>query len=123
MLKHPVKMFIAIVVAATLMPAAAQELYGALARIDETGVINVGHRESSVPFAYINDEQQPEGYSIDLCMRVVEAVEARLGKEVEVNFVQVSQQTRIPLIAHRTIDYECGSHLLKVPPTSGALRP
>ncbi|MEM7734241.1 MAG: amino acid ABC transporter substrate-binding protein [Deinococcota bacterium] len=109
MLKHPVKMFIAIVVAATLMTAAAQELYGALARIDETGVINVGHRESSVPFAYINDEQQPEGYSIDLCMRVVEAVEARLGKEVEVNFVPVNPQTRIPLIANSTIDIECGS--------------
>jgi glutamate/aspartate transport system substrate-binding protein len=94
---------------ALLSIASAQDLYGTLARIDASGVINVGHRESSVPFAYINDEQQPEGYSIDLCMKVVEAVEARLGKDIEVNFVPVNPQTRIPLIANSTIDIECGS--------------
>jgi glutamate/aspartate transport system substrate-binding protein len=103
------KRVIALLLVALCTVAAAQDLYGTLARIDESGIINVGHRESSVPFAYINDEQMPEGYSIDLCMRVVAAVEERLGKDIEVNFVPVNPQTRIPLIANSTIDIECGS--------------
>ena len=42
-----------------------------LKRIQERGVINMGHRESSVPFSYLNKEGKPEGYSIDLCYKII----------------------------------------------------
>lgn len=91
-------------------PTSAQDLGPTLSRIQERGTINVGHREASVPFAFIGNDGEPQGYSIDLCMRVVDAVEAELGvEELEVNFVPVNPQTRIPLIANGTIDIECGS--------------
>ncbi|MGS4946263.1 amino acid ABC transporter substrate-binding protein [Meridianimarinicoccus sp. RP-17] len=90
--------------------AAAQDItQGRLAAIAERGSIVLGHRESSVPFAYLDENQTPIGYSIDLCMKVVEAVEETLGTDLEVRFVPVTPQTRIALMANGTIDLECGS--------------
>ncbi len=80
-----------------------------LQRIDERGAVSIGHRETSIPFSYIGDAGEPIGYSIDICMEIVEAIEAELGKDLDVNFVPVTGQTRIPLIANGTIDIECGS--------------
>lgn len=89
---------------------AAQDISsGRLAEIAERGGIVLGHRESSVPFAYLDENQNPVGYSIDLCMKVVEAVEQTLGQDLEVRFVPVTPQTRIALMANGTIDLECGS--------------
>ena len=51
---------------ATAQPASAQESF-VLKRIKERGVVNMGHRESSVPFAYIGSDGKVQGYSIDLC--------------------------------------------------------
>ncbi|MCG6884421.1 MAG: amino acid ABC transporter substrate-binding protein [Silicimonas sp.] len=94
-----------------LLPAAvsAQDYTGTLAKINDSGEIVIGHRESSVPFSYLNDSQEPVGYSIDLCMKVVEEVEKTLGKDVEIRYVPVNPKTRIALMANGTIDLECGS--------------
>lgn len=94
---------------AMAIPVAAQDLSGRLARISEAGEIVLGHRESSVPFAYLDENQTPIGYSIDLCMKVVEAVEEKVGKDLTVRFVPVNPKTRIALMANGTIDLECGS--------------
>lgn len=80
-----------------------------LKRIDERGQINVGHRESSVPFSYIDDNRQVAGYSIDLCLRVIDEVKKKLGKEVKVNFVPTTTANRIPQITSGAIDMECGT--------------
>ena len=93
----------------TAAPVAAQDLGGKLQKISESGEIVIGHRESSVPFSYLDENQQPIGYSIDLCMKVVDAVEEKIGKEVEVRYVPVNPKTRIALMANGTIDLECGS--------------
>lgn len=87
----------------------AQDLPGRLGAIAERGTIVLGHRESSVPFAYLDENQEPIGYSIDLCMKVVEAVEEAVGKDLEVRYVPVNPKTRIALMANGTIDLECGS--------------
>jgi glutamate/aspartate transport system substrate-binding protein len=81
-----------------------------LKRILERGAINIGHREASVPFSYINDEQKVEGYSVDLCMKVVEAVRQRLSKpDLKVTFTPINVTNRIPLVANGTVDLECGT--------------
>lgn len=91
-------------------PLAAQDLYGTLKKIADSGTITIGHRESSIPFAYLNDEQEAVGYSIDLCMRVVDRVKEELEMpDLEVSLVPVNPKTRIPLLANGTIDIECGS--------------
>lgn len=88
--------------------AIAQE-GGTLAKIKESGEIVLGHRESSIPFAYLDSDQKAVGYSIDLCMKIVEAVSAEVGMELSVKFVPVNPKTRIALMANGTIDLECGS--------------
>lgn len=90
--------------------AQAQDLTGTLKKIKETGTINVGHRESSIPFSYLDDKQQPIGYAMDLCMKVVDAVKAELKMpNLKVALQPVTSSNRIPLLQNGTIDMECGS--------------
>ncbi len=90
--------------------AAAAELYGTLLKIQRSGTIVIGHRESSVPFSYLNDQGQPEGYSIDLCVRIAEKVKDVVGRaDLKIEYVLVDPKTRIPLVANGTVDIECGS--------------
>lgn len=93
----------------TVLPATAEDFTGTLAKVAESGVITIGHRESSVPFAYLDENQQPIGYSIDLCMKIVEKVSETVGKDLEVRYVPVNPKTRLALMANGTIDLECGS--------------
>ena len=99
---------------ATLLLTSVTTAYAAesmvLKRIKERGSINMGHRESSVPFSYIGKDGKPQGYSVDLCMKFIDAVKAELEMpDLEVNLVPVTSQTRIALMANGTIDLECGS--------------
>lgn len=88
----------------------AQELTGTLKKVKETGVINIGHRESSIPFSYIDDNAKIVGYAMDICGKIVDAVKADLKMDkLEVRLVPVTSSTRIPLLANGTIDLECGS--------------
>ncbi|MEK9555101.1 MAG: amino acid ABC transporter substrate-binding protein [Gammaproteobacteria bacterium] len=87
----------------------AAEFTGTLKKIADSGTIVIGHRESSVPFAYLDDNQKPIGYSMDLCHRIVEDVAKAVGKSLNVKYVPVNPKTRLALIANGTIDLECGS--------------
>jgi glutamate/aspartate transport system substrate-binding protein len=90
--------------------ANAEELTGTLKKVKETGTITIGYRDSSIPFSYLDDNQKPVGFAIDICYRIVDAVkkELKLDKlQVELN--PVTSSTRIPLLANGTIDLECGS--------------
>ena len=90
--------------------ALAQQSSGTLEKIKDSGAITIGHRESSVPFSYYDDNQRVIGYAMDLCYRIVDAVKSELKmKELEVKLNPVTSATRIPLIANGTIDLECGS--------------
>lgn len=101
---------LAILLALCATTASAQELTGTLKKIKDSGAITLGIRETSAPFSYLNEKQQPIGYSIDLCMKVVDAVKAELKMDkLEVKQVPVISQTRIPLVANGTVDVECGS--------------
>lgn len=90
--------------------ASAEELTGTLKKIKDTGVVTIGHRDSSVPFSYLDENQQPVGYAIDICLSVVDALKSRLEMDaLEVKYNPVTSATRIPLIANGTVDMECGS--------------
>jgi glutamate/aspartate transport system substrate-binding protein len=86
----------------------AQE--GTLKKIKDSGSVTIGHRDASIPFSYYDDKQQPVGYSIDLCKRIVEAVQKELKMpKIDVKYQLVTSANRIPLMANGTIDLECGS--------------
>src|SRR5687768_16976396 len=88
-------------------PAAAQDT---LKKIRDSGSITIGHRDASIPFSYYDDKQQPVGYSIDLCMRIVDAIRTELKmSKLDVKYQLVTSANRIPLMANGTVDLECGS--------------
>jgi glutamate/aspartate transport system substrate-binding protein len=90
------------------LPAAAQE--GTLKKIKDSGSITIGHRDASLPFSYYDDKQQPIGYAMDLCHRIVDAVKKELNMpKLETKYQLVTSANRIPLMANGTIDLECGS--------------
>ncbi len=91
-------------------PAMAQELTGTLKNIKQTGAITLGHRDSSIPFSYLDDSQKAIGYAMDICYKIVDAVKKELKLDkLEVKLNPVTSSTRIPLLANGTIDLECGS--------------
>lgn len=91
-------------------PVFAQELTGTLKKIKDTNTIVLGHRESSIPFAYYDDQQRVVGYSHDLALRIVDALKKQLSApNLAVKLNPVTSQTRIPLVQNGTIDLECGS--------------
>ncbi|HEX7272299.1 MAG TPA: transporter substrate-binding domain-containing protein [Casimicrobiaceae bacterium] len=88
----------------------AQDLTGTLKKAKETGSFTIGYRESSIPFSYLDDKQQPIGYAMDLCMKVFDAVKAELKMpNLKLNLQPVTSSNRIPLLQNGTIDMECGS--------------
>nr|WP_196906167.1 glutamate/aspartate ABC transporter substrate-binding protein [Candidatus Symbiopectobacterium sp. 'North America'] len=90
--------------------AHAEELTGTLKKIKDNGVIVVGHRESSVPFSYYDNQQKVVGYSQDYSNKIVDAVKAKIGvADLQVKLIPITSQNRIPLLQNGTFDFECGS--------------
>ena len=97
-------------VVATQFASEALAQDGTLKKIKDSGSITIGHRDASVPFSYYDDKQQPIGYAMDLCHRIVDAVKAELKMpKLETKYQLVTSANRIPLMANGTIDLECGS--------------
>jgi glutamate/aspartate transport system substrate-binding protein len=90
-------------------PVLAQDS-GTLKKVKDSGTITIGYRDASIPFSYLNDQQQPIGYAMDICSRIVDAVKTKLNMpNLKVALNPVTSSTRIPLMANGTIDLECGS--------------
>src|SRR5437879_2961961 len=105
---RPITLILAALALAIAVPAAAQQ--DTLKKIKDGGSITIGHRDASVPFSYYDDKQQPVGYAMQLCGRIVEAVKSELKMpKLEVKYQLVTSANRIPLMANGTIDLECGS--------------
>lgn len=88
----------------------AAELTGTLKKIQETGSITLGYRESSVPFSYLDANGKPTGYAFLVCKAVADAAQKELGLEkLDIKYQAVTSANRIPLIQNGTVDIECGS--------------
>ena len=99
-----------LVVSLAANPVFAEELTGTLKKVKETGTITMGIRESSYPLSYLDDKQQPIGYHIDVCNKIVAAVKDQLKMPgLKVQQQPVTSQNRIPLVSNGTVDLECGS--------------
>jgi ABC-type amino acid transport substrate-binding protein len=101
---------ICFVLLAMIGPAAGQEIRPTLDKIKETGVIQLGYRETSRPFAFRGSDGQPAGFSVDLCLKVADAVRESLNLlGLKVAWVAVTPADRIAKLVKGAIDLECGS--------------
>jgi glutamate/aspartate transport system substrate-binding protein len=81
-----------------------------LDRLRQGGALVIAHRESSVPFSYLDGDKKPVGYAVDICLKLAEAVKKELGlKALPISFKMVTPANRIPTIEKHEADLECGS--------------
>src|SRR6267143_205708 len=90
--------------------AMAAEPSGTLKKIKDRKTIVLGYRESSWPFSFVDADGQPAGYSVDLCVRIAEAVQQQLAlPKLAVRWIKLTPENRITAVADGTVDMECGS--------------
>jgi glutamate/aspartate transport system substrate-binding protein len=83
---------------------------GTLDRVKATKTINLGYRDSSVPFSFVGTDQKPTGYSVDLCQRVADDLKRDLQiPDLAVKWTLVTVESRMAAVQNGTIDLECGS--------------
>jgi len=82
---------------------------GTLKKVNESGVLRIGYRENSPPFAFLDPKGKPIGYALDLCAVVIEEIVAELRKDFRVDYRSVTPENRFDLLNAGEIDLECGS--------------
>jgi len=101
-----------VVIALALMAtqAHAEDLYGTLKKIKDSGRMVIGRSENSVPFSFVDSSGKPIGYSIDICGRIAEGVRQELKMDkLDVQYVTIMGTTLIPLLVNGTIDIGCST--------------
>ena len=90
--------------------AAGDALTGVLARIRQTGTVRLGYREHALPFSFAGPGHTPYGYSIDLCLAIVEEIAgATGGHPLRIEYRPVTPGNRIDRVANGDVDLECGA--------------
>jgi len=103
-----IRWLLAALAAVAIAPALAQPA-GTLKKIADARSIALGFRLDAAPFSYRGSNGEPTGYSIDLCRRVVMAVEQALGMNgLEIRWVPVTPENRIAAVTGGAVDLECG---------------
>src|SRR5262245_2527800 len=87
----------------------AQQLDGTLKKIRDSKTITIAHRTDALPFSFV-EGNQPAGYTIDLCKRIVSSLEQQLKVQpLAIKWVAATSQNRLELVQKRQVDMECGS--------------
>jgi polar amino acid transport system substrate-binding protein len=88
------------------MPVFAGEV---LNQIKMTGIIKAGYRENTPPFAFVNSQGKPVGYSLDILELIRAQTEKQLGKPIKLELIKIDPGNRFEKIQNGTIAIECGS--------------
>ncbi len=80
-----------------------------IAKVKASGVITMGVRDSSGALSYTLGDGKYAGFHVEVCQRIVANIEKAAGRKVEVKYLPVTSQNRIPLLQNGTVDIECGS--------------
>lgn len=76
-----------------------------LEKIKSSGVLTIGTRTGSPPFAYVNKNNEWVGFSIDLVDQLIKPeIEKAVGRPVKVEKKESAPPTRIPLLTSNAVD-------------------
>jgi ABC-type amino acid transport substrate-binding protein len=96
------------IASAMLLASVAQA--DTLSKIRASQTITLATRDASIPFSYLDENKKPIGYSVDLCLKIAEAVKRELKlPKLDIVYLSVTPTTRIPAIIEGKADLECGS--------------
>ena len=91
--------------------AAVAQYSGTLQKIKDSGTIQIGARDSQIPFSYkLGADGDPIGFTNDICLKIVDAVKVRLGlAKIDVRYTMLNSTNRIPLLQNGTVDLDCAT--------------
>jgi glutamate/aspartate transport system substrate-binding protein len=99
-----------------MAPAQAQQIDAIMHKLQSTGTLTIGYRESIPPTGFLGTDGKPAGYAIDFCNRIVELMRTDMKlPALKVAYVPVTLQTRQALVANGTVDLECGGTVITFP--------
>ena len=88
----------------------SEGLAGTLKKVRDSGVVTLGVRDAAFPFSYALPSGRHVGYSIDLCLAIVEEIKSAVDRaDVAVRLVPLQSEQRIPAVRDGRVDLECGS--------------
>ena len=106
-MSRPVAAFALLFFAAA--PLQAQQPDATIKKIRDSKTITIAHRTDALPFSFV-EGNQPAGYTIELCKRIVSSIEQQLKVQpLTVKWVAATSQNRLDLVQKRQVDMECGS--------------
>ena len=80
-----------------------------IAKVKASGSVTMGVRDSSGALSYTLGDGKYVGYHVEICQRILANLEKTVGKKLEVKYLPVTSQNRLPLVQNGTVDIECGS--------------
>jgi glutamate/aspartate transport system substrate-binding protein len=103
------KLAATVLAALSTMFATSAQAEDTIAKVKASGSITMGVRDSSGALSYTLGDGKYAGYHVEVCQRIIAAVEKAAGKKLEIKYTPVTSQNRIPLVQNGTVDIECGS--------------
>ena len=103
------KHVLAVAVAVLACGGAFAQANDTLAKVKASGSITMGVRDSSGALSYTLGDGKYAGYHYEVCQRIIANTEKAVGKRLEIKYIPVTSQNRIPLVQNGTVDIECGS--------------
>ena len=101
-MKFSIKMVVAAVAVFAGGAAMAQSTFD---KINSSGKVVMGVRESSAPMAYaIGSNQSFGGYHVELCERVLKEIVPK----AKIEYMALTAQNTMPLVQNGTVDIGCG---------------
>ena len=96
-------------IAASLAGTAFAQPADILSKAKSSGTITMGVRDSSGALSYTLGDGKYVGYHVEICHRIIDNLDKAIGKKLDVKYISVTSQNRIPLTQNGTVDIECGS--------------
>ncbi|MCM2251620.1 MAG: transporter substrate-binding domain-containing protein [Ramlibacter sp.] len=103
------KHLLAFAIAALAGGGVFAQAYDTIGKVKASGVITMGVRDSSGGLSYTMGDGKYGGFHIEVCQRIIASLDKVVGKKLEVRYLPVTSQNRIPLVQNGTVDIECGS--------------
>ena len=106
------RFLIGVLVAGSLFAtgAIAESVPNTLGKIKAAKTINVAFAGNALPFSFVGTNNEPAGYSIDLCKRVIARIGQAVGQpNLKVSWLAGSTPERLRMVATGKADLDCAN--------------
>lgn len=94
---------------ATIVVASGEPSDSRLKTIGDTKKVKIAYRADAKPFSFLTEQQEPAGYTIDLCKIIVKSLEQQIASPLGIEWIPVTTRDRFTAVADGSADMECGS--------------